>query len=73
MAKEPRKLPFKQEIAKAVSQVLDTPLEQVLPLIETPPDPALGDYALYGEFVTSSGPVKGNWSVTFLLENTPGE
>ena len=39
-------MPFKQEIAKAVSQVLDTPLEQVLPLIETPPDPALGDYAL---------------------------
>ncbi len=26
--------------------MLDTPLEQVLPLIETPPDPALGDYAL---------------------------
>ena len=39
-------MPFKQEIAKAVSQVLDTPLQQVLPLIETPPDPALGDYAL---------------------------
>lgn len=37
------------------------------------PADALGDYALYGEFVTSSGPVKGNWSVTFLLENTPGE
>lgn len=39
-------MPFKHEIAKAVSQVLDTPLEQILPLIETPPDPALGDYAL---------------------------
>lgn len=37
------------------------------------PADALGDYALYGEFVTSRGAVKGNWSVTFPLENTPGE
>lgn len=33
---------------------------------------ALGTYALYGTFVTSAGPVKGNWSVTFPLENTEG-
>ncbi len=31
---------------------------------------ALGDYELYGTFVTSQGPVEGNWSVTFPLENT---
>lgn len=31
---------------------------------------ALGTYALYGTFVTSAGPVEGNWSVTFPLENT---
>ncbi len=37
------------------------------------PADALSDYALYGEFVTSRGAVKGNWSVTFPLENTPGE
>lgn len=33
----------------------------------------LGDYALYGDFVTSSGSVEGNWSVTFPLENTTDE
>ena len=33
---------------------------------------ALGTYALYGMFVTSAGPVEGNWSVTFPLENTAG-
>ena len=31
---------------------------------------ALDTYALYGMFVTSTGPVEGNWSVTFPLENT---
>lgn len=31
---------------------------------------ALGDYELYGDFVTSLGSVEGNWSVTFPLENT---
>ena len=31
------------------------------------------EYELYGTFVTSSGPVKGNWSVTFPLENTGGQ
>ena len=30
----------------------------------------LDTYALYGMFVTSTGPVEGNWSVTFPLENT---
>ncbi len=39
-------MPFKQEIAKAVAAVLDVPCEQVLSLIETPPNPELGDYAL---------------------------
>ena len=33
---------------------------------------ALDTYALYGMFVTSAGPVGGNWSVTFPLENTAG-
>lgn len=33
----------------------------------------LGDYELYGDFVTSSGSVEGNWSVTFPLENTLDE
>ena len=33
---------------------------------------ALGTYVLYGTFVTSAGPVEGNWSVTFPLENTEG-
>ena len=33
---------------------------------------ALDTYALYGTFVTSAGPVEGNWSVTFPLENTEG-
>ena len=33
---------------------------------------ALGTYALYGTFVTSAGPVEGNWSVTFPLENIVG-
>ena len=33
----------------------------------------LGDYELYGDFVTSSGSVEGNWSVTFPLENTSDE
>ena len=33
---------------------------------------ALDTYALYGMFVTSAGPVEGNWSVTFPLENTEG-
>ena len=33
---------------------------------------ALDTYALYGMFVTSAGPVEGNWSVTFPLENTAG-
>ena len=37
------------------------------------PADALSDYALYGEFVTSRGAVKGNWSVTVPLEKTPGE
>lgn len=32
----------------------------------------LEEYDLYGEFVTSAGSVKGNWSVTFPLENTVG-
>ena len=32
----------------------------------------LDAYALYGTFVTSAGPVEGNWSVTFPLENTAG-
>ena len=32
----------------------------------------LDTYALYGMFVTSAGPVEGNWSVTFPLENTAG-
>lgn len=27
----------------------------------------LGEYDLYGEFITSSGPIEGNWSVTFPL------
>jgi len=31
---------------------------------------ALGDYALYGYFVTATGSVEGNWSITFPLENT---
>lgn len=30
----------------------------------------LSEYDLYGKFVTSSGSVKGNWSVTFPLENS---
>ena len=30
----------------------------------------LGEYDLYGEFITSSGPIAGNWSVTFPLEDT---
>lgn len=34
---------------------------------------ALGDYELYGDFVTSSGSVEGNWSVTFPLEDTNDE
>lgn len=34
------------------------------------PADALGGYSLYGEFITSSGSVKGNWNVTFPLENT---
>ena len=33
----------------------------------------LGNYALYGNFVTSSGSVEGNWSVTLPLENTTDE
>ena len=33
----------------------------------------LDDYELYGDFVTSSGAVEGNWSVTFSLENTQEE
>lgn len=33
----------------------------------------LGDYELYGDFVTSSGSVEGNWRVTFPLENTTDE
>lgn len=36
----------KQQIAEAVAQTLDVPLEQVSPLFETPPDPELGDFAL---------------------------
>lgn len=28
---------------------------------------------LYGNFVTSSGTVEGNWSVTFPIENVEGE
>jgi len=34
------------------------------------PADALGDYKLYGDFVTSSGSVEGNWSVTFPLKDT---
>ena len=34
------------------------------------PAETLGEYDLYGEFITSSGPIEGNWSVTFPLENT---
>lgn len=34
---------------------------------------ALEDYMLYGNFVTSSGTVEGNWSVTFPIENVEGE
>ena len=30
----------------------------------------LGGYDLYGEFITSSGSIEGNWSVTFPLEDT---
>lgn len=33
----------------------------------------LDDYELYGYFVTSPGSVKGNWSVTFPLENISNE
>lgn len=33
----------------------------------------LDDYELYGDFVTSSGAVEGNWSVTFPMENTLDE
>ena len=32
----------------------------------------LDTYALYGMFVTSAGPVEGNWSVTFPLETIAG-
>ena len=34
------------------------------------PAETLGEYDLYGEFITSSGSIEGNWSVTFPLENT---
>ncbi|HIW13891.1 MAG TPA: DUF4179 domain-containing protein [Firmicutes bacterium] len=34
------------------------------------PEESLTIYDLYGDFVTSSGCVEGNWSVTFPLENT---
>lgn len=34
------------------------------------PEDALGSYALHGNFVTAPGSIKGNWSVTFPLENT---
>ncbi|MFR5869483.1 MAG: arginine--tRNA ligase, partial [Acutalibacteraceae bacterium] len=37
---------FKQQIAQAVAQTLDVPCEQVFSLLETPPNPELGDYAL---------------------------
>lgn len=37
------------------------------------PVDTLGDYDLYGDFVTSSGSLEGNWSVTFPLENTANE
>ena len=30
----------------------------------------LDEYDLYGEFITSSGSIEGNWSVTFPLEDT---
>ena len=33
----------------------------------------LGNYELYGNFVTSPGSVKGKWSVTFPLENSTNE
>ena len=33
------------------------------------PAETLGEYDLYGEFITSSGPIEGTWSVTFPLEN----
>lgn len=33
----------------------------------------LADYELYGRFVTSSENIKGEWSVTFPLENTDDE
>ena len=34
------------------------------------PAETLDEYDLYGEFITSSGAIEGNWSVTFPLENT---
>lgn len=34
------------------------------------PAETLGEYDLYGEFITSSGSIEGNWSVTFPLGNT---
>lgn len=36
-------------------------------------DEALNEYELYGSFLTSSGSVEGDWSVTLELENTDGE
>ena len=40
--------------------------------MEIPVD-TLGNYDLYGDFVTSSGSVEGTWSVTFPLEDNTGE
>ena len=31
------------------------------------PMETLGEYELYGEFVTSSGSIEGDWSITFPL------
>jgi len=44
--KESFAVTFKQQIAQAVAQTLDVPCEQVFSLLETPPNPELGDYAL---------------------------
>ena len=39
-------MPFRQEIANAVAPVLQVDAQQILDRLETPPDPAMGDYAL---------------------------
>ncbi|MFH1917040.1 MAG: arginine--tRNA ligase [Nanoarchaeota archaeon] len=37
---------FKEDIARALAAELKKPVEQILNLLEVPPDPALGDFAL---------------------------